>query len=249
MSQFTFGVGSQASLDVRVSSGRLDLVPAPDGQVVIDVSGSGAAHVVVEQSGDTVSILEERRGRSVTIRAAIPAGTNLEVAVASLNIVSRVDLGRVVARTASGDIDLGRAATAELKTASGDVKVDSCTGRCDIISASGDVRIHLVSGDLSVSTASGDVGVERAEGRVEAKTASGDIRISRCFGNSVEATSMSGDVDLGLPEGTRVEAEIDSLSGDVVLPSRRAPNGESERNLKLRAKTVSGDVTVRRVPR
>jgi DUF4097 and DUF4098 domain-containing protein YvlB len=249
MSQFTFGVGSQASLDVRVSSGRLDLVPAPDGQVVIDVSGSGAAHVVVEQSADTVSILEERRGRSVTIRAAIPAGTNLEVAVASLNIVSRVDLGRVVARTASGDIDLGRADTAELKTASGDVKVDSCTGRCDIISASGDVRIHLVAGDLSVSTASGDVGVERAEGRVEAKTASGDIRISRCLGNSVEATSMSGDVDLGLSEGTRVEAEIDSLSGDVVLPSRRPPNGESERNLKLRAKTVSGDVTVRRVPR
>lgn len=249
MSQFTFSVGNQPSLDVRVSSGRLDLAPAPDGQVFIDVSGSGAAHVVVEQSADTVSIREERRGRTVNIRAAIPGGTNLEVAVASLNIVSRVDLGRVVARTASGDIDLGQADSVELKTASGDVKVDTCASRCDIVSASGDVRIHLVAGDLSVSTASGDVGVERAEGRVEVKTASGDIRINRCSGNSVEATSMSGDVDLGLPEGTRVEAEIDSLSGDVVLPSRRPPSGDTERNLKLRAKTVSGDVVVRRVPR
>jgi DUF4097 and DUF4098 domain-containing protein YvlB len=249
MSQFTFGVGSQPSLDVRVSSGRLDLAPSKDGQVVIDVSGSGAAYVVVEQDADTVSIREERRGRTVNIRAAIPTGTNLEIAVASLNIVSRVDLGRVVARTASGDIDLGKVDTVEARTASGDVKVDSCTGRCEVIAASGDVRVHQVGGDLSVSTASGDIGIEQTEGRVEVKTASGDIRIGRCSGTSVEATSMSGDVDLGLPEGTRVEAEIDSLSGDVVLPSRRPPGGETEHNLKLRAKTVSGDVVVRRVPR
>ena len=249
MSQYTFGVGGQPSLDVRVSSGRLDLAPSKDGQVVIDVSGSGAAYVVVEQIADTISIREERRGRSVNIRAAIPSGANLEAAVASLNIISRIDLGRVVVRTASGDIDLGQVDTMEVKTASGDVKVDSCTSRCDIIAASGDVRIHLVAGDLSVSTASGDIGIERAEGRVEVKTASGDIRIGRCSGTSVEATSMSGDVDLGLPEGTRVEAEIDSLSGDVVLPSRRPPAGGTERNLKLRAKTVSGDVVVRRVPK
>lgn len=252
MSQFTFGVGSQPSLDVRVSSGRLDLTPSQNGQVVIDISGSGADFLVVEQSGDTVSIHEERRlfgGRSVNIRAAIPTGTNLEAAAASLNIVSRVDLGRVLARTASGDIDLGQVKTVEVKTASGDVKVDSCTGRCEIAAASGDVRVHRVVGELAVSTASGDIGVERAEGRVEVKSASGDISIGWCSGTSVEATSMSGDVDLGIPEGTRVEADIDSLSGDVVLPSRRPAGGEAQRNLKLRAKTVSGDVTVRRVPK
>lgn len=252
MSQFTFSVGSQPSIEVRVSSGRLDLTPSHNGQVVIDINGSGADFLVVEQSGDTVSIREERRlfgGRSVNIRAAIPASTNLEAAAASLNIVSRVDLGRVVARTASGDVDLGQVNTVEVKTASGDVKVDSCTGRCEIAAASGDVRVHRVAGELGVSTASGDIGIERAEGRVEVKSASGDIRIGWCSGTSVEATSMSGDVDLGVPEGTRVEAEIDSLSGDVVLPSRRPASGGAERNLKLRAKTVSGDVTVRRVPR
>ena len=251
MSQFTFDVGTEPSLDVRVSSGRLDLAPSTSGQVVIDVSGSGADFVVVEQSGNTVSIREEGRlfgGRSVNIRAAVPTGTNLEVAVASLNIVARVDLGRVIARTASGDIDFGQVSTIEVKSASGDVKIDSCVGRCEVTAASGDVRIHRASGELGVSTASGDIGVERAEGRVEVKTASGDIRIGCCWGASVEAASMSGDVDLGLPEGTRVEAEIDSLSGDVVLPSRRPPDGDTERNLKLRAKTVSGDVVVRRVP-
>ncbi len=252
MSQYAFNVGSQPSLDVQVAAGRLDLAPAADGEVSIDVTGSGADFVVVEQIGDTVSIREERRlfgGRTVNIRAAIPSGTSLEAAVASLDIVSRVDLGRVVTRTASGDLDFGQVSMIEVKSASGDVKVDSCAGRCEISAASGDVRIQRVFGDLGVSTASGDITVEKADGRVEAKTASGDIRIGCCSGASIEASSMSGDVDLGLPEGTRVEAEIDSLSGDVTLPPRRPPRGQTERNLKLRAKTVSGDVVVRRVPR
>ena len=252
MSRYSFGVGSQPSLDIRVSSGRIDLAPSGEGEIVIDVSGSGAEFVVVEQNGDTISIREERRlfgGRSVNIRAAVPAGTSLEGAVASLDIVARVDLGRVSMRSASGDVDLGRVDSAEVKSASGDVKIDSCSGRCEVTTASGDVHIHQVTGDLSVSSASGDVGIESAEGRVEVKTASGDIRIGRCSGASVEAASMSGDVELGLPEGTRVEAEIDSLSGDVALPPRRPPDGQSERNLKLRVKTVSGDVVVRRVPR
>jgi DUF4097 and DUF4098 domain-containing protein YvlB len=58
---------------------------------------------------------------------------------------------------------------------------------------------------------------------------------------------MSGDVDLGLVAGTRIEAEIDSLSGDITLPPRRPPGGKSEQSLRLRAKTVSGDVIVRRI--
>ena len=252
MSQFTFTVGNPASLDVRVSSGRLVLSPSNAGEVIIDIGGSGAEFVVVEQSGDTVSIREERRlfgGRTVNIRVLVPSGANLEAAVASVEILARVDLGRVVIRSASGDVNLGEVSTAEVKSASGDVKIEVCTGRCEVTAASGDVRIHRAAGDLSASTASGDITIERADGRVEVKSASGDISIGRCCGSSVEATSMSGDVDLGLPEGTRVEAEIDSLSGDVVLPSRRPPNGDTDHNLKLRAKTVSGDVLVRRVPR
>ena len=252
MSRYSFNVGVQPSLDIRISSGRIDLAPSREGEIVIDVTGSGAEFVVVEQNGDTVSIREERRlfgGRSVNIRAAVPARTSLEGAVASLDIIARVDLGRVAVRSASGDIDLGLVDNAEVKSASGDVKIDSCTGRCEVTTASGDVRIHRVGGDLSVSSASGDIGIEMAEGRVEVKTASGDLRIGRCSGATVEAASMSGDVELGLPEGTRVEAEIDSLSGDVVLPPRRPPDGQTERNLKLRAKTVSGDIVVRRVPR
>jgi hypothetical protein len=65
---------------------------------------------------------------------------------------------------------------------------------------------------------------------------------------------MSGDVVIGLPEGRIVEASIDSLSGVVRLPPRRPAGtatgepGEKE-TVKLRLKTVSGDIQVRRAER
>lgn len=251
MSHYVFDVGESASLDLRVSAGRLDLVPSSDGKVSVDVSGSGAEFIVVEQAGDTVTIREERHlwgGRSVNIRASVPAGTNFEAAVASLDVVARVELGRVSGRTASGDFDLGGVGSLEVRTASGDVKVDTCSGRCEINSASGDLRLHEAGGDVVVSTASGDVSVDTIRGRLETKSASGDITVRLCEGSQVEATSLSGDISLGIPEGTRVEAEMDSLSGDVRLPPRRPPSGEAQKQMRVRAKTVSGDIDLRRVP-
>lgn len=252
MSQYRFDVPPSPLVQVRVSAGRLDLTPSLDGTVTVDLTGTGADLVTVEQLGDTVVIRQERTlfgGRSVNIRAAVPAGTNLEAVVASMDIFARVDLGRVVGRTASGDIDLGAVHSVEVKTASGDVKVDVCSASCEVTSASGDVRIHDVVGDLVVSTASGDVDIDRSEGRAEAKTASGDINLRCCTGPQVEASSMSGDLSVGVPEGTRVEAEIDSLSGNVRLPPRRQGGGDPERRMRLRAKTVSGDISLVRTGR
>jgi hypothetical protein len=251
MSNFSFDVGDPATLEVRVSTGKIDFATASAGHITVDVSGSGADFIIVEQAGNTVTIREERHlwgSRTVSIRAAVPAGTNVELAVAAADVLSRVDLGRVFGKTASGDVDLGRVEALELRTASGDVRVDTCAGVCEFGSASGDLRIHQVEGDVRVSTASGDVTVERTAGRLEIKTASGDINIRSCFGDSLEAVSMSGDIHLGVPEGTRVEADIDSLSGEVKLPTRRPPGGDSVRQLRVRAKTVSGDIELRRVP-
>ena len=250
MSHFVFKVGQTPTLDLRVFAGRLDLVPSTDGSLTIDILGSGTDYIVVEQSGDVITLREERHlfgGRTVSIRAAVPAGTNLEAAVASLDVLSRVELGRVSGRTASGDFDLGRVGSLEIRTASGDVKVDACVGRCELSSASGDLALHTAEGDVVVTSASGDVSVERVSGRLETKTTSGDISVRCCAGQQIEATSLSGDISLGIPEGTRVEAEIDSLSGDVNLPPRRPPAGDSTKQMRLRAKTVSGDIDVRRV--
>ena len=247
--RFEFSVNEVPTIEIRVASGRADLHPGSSGQVEVDVTGSGADFVVVEQLGATILIREERRlfgGRSVSIRVSTPPGSHLDATVASMDIYSRVDLGRVNMQTASGDLDLGQADAVVLRTASGDVKVDEILNNCEVSSASGDVRVHAVHGDLSVSTASGDVVADRVEGRCELKSASGDLRVGYCRGGLIELKSMSGDLRVGIPAGTRVEAEIDSLSGDVRLPKTKS-TVTPERNTKLRARTVSGDIEVTRV--
>lgn len=250
MSSRIFQVGTSPAIDLRVSAGRLDLVSSPPGVIEIEVSGTGADYVAVDQNGDTISIREERHffgGRTVNIRAAVPEGTHLEAVVASLDVFARVPMGRVVSRTASGDLDLGTVYSIEVKSASGDVKIDTCSDRCEISSASGDLRVHVVEGDLAVSSASGDISAGQVKGRVEAKTVSGDVRVACCAGGQIGIASMSGDVTVGIPKGTRVEAEIDSLSGDVTLPRKSIDDKAPTRSARLRAKTVSGDIKIDRV--
>lgn len=250
MSHYSFPAGSAPAIEIRVSSGRLDVVESTDGSITVDVSGRGTENLVVEQIGDTVTIREDRNrfmDRSVSLRVAVPVGTAADIAVASVDVNVRVSLGRVNARTASGQLDFGRIASGELRSASGDVSVDHCEDRCQISTASGDIRAQIMIGDLVVNTASGDVFVRRADSRLEAKSASGDISIGCCSGNAIEIVSMSGDVDLGLLAGRQVEASIDSLSGDIRLPPRRPVSGEARETVRLRVKTVSGDVQVQKV--
>jgi DUF4097 and DUF4098 domain-containing protein YvlB len=247
--KFEFSVSDVPTIEIRVASGRADLHPGGSGLVEVDVTGSGADFVLVEQLGSTILIHEERKlfgGRSVNIRVSAPPGSHLDATVASMDIYSRVDLGRINVQTASGDLDFGQADTVVLRSASGDVKIDEILNSCEVSSASGDIRVHQVHGDLSVSTASGDIVADRIEGRCELKSASGDLRVGCCRGGLIELKSMSGDLRVGIPAGTRVEAEIDSLSGDVRLPKTKS-TVTPDRSAKLRARTVSGDIEVTRV--
>jgi DUF4097 and DUF4098 domain-containing protein YvlB len=250
MKTFEIESGIAPNIEIRVAAGRTDFYPGPEGSVEVDVTGSGAEFVVVEQVGRAIVIREERRlfgGRTVNIRVSAPPGTNLDASVASMDICTRgADLGRVNLHTASGDIDLGTVDNLVARSASGDVKVDKCKTSCEVSSASGDVRVHNIEGDFVVSTASGDIIADRVEGRSEIKSASGDVRLNCCRGSQIELNSMSGDVSVGIPAGTRVEAQVDTLAGSVRFPPKQSGNNPS-RSTRLRARTVSGDIEVRRV--
>ena len=257
MSHYSFAVGLSPGIEVRVAAGRLDIVESSDRSITVDVSGRGTDNIVVEQNGDTVTIREDRNrfgDRSVSMRVAVPKRTAASITGASLDVYARTSLDRVNARTASGQLEFEDIGSGELRSASGDVSVEHCEARCQISTASGDIRAETIRGDAIFATASGDINVESAESRVEARSASGDVRIECCTGNSVELVSMSGDVAVGLPEGRIVEASIDSLSGDVTLPARRTPaeyaseGAKAKETVKLRLKTVSGDIQVHRVP-
>jgi DUF4097 and DUF4098 domain-containing protein YvlB len=221
--------------------------------VEVEVTGRDADRIVVEHLGDTIAIVEPhdtrilRRGSSVVIRVKCPNDSDLSVAAASLDIDVSQQLNRVMIRTASGDARLHEVGSLEFKSASGDVDVRECAGDTQINSASGDVRIERAGGEVQASLASGDLWVGTLEGTAEVRTASGDVRVDRCLGNSIAISSMSGDLVVGIPGGQRVEAEISTLSGDLSMPERAPVSQEPKKTVRLRLKTVSGDIRVNRL--
>jgi hypothetical protein len=61
---------------------------------------------------------------------------------------------------------------------------------------------------------------------------------------------VSGDIAIGLPGGIRVEPDISTLSGRTKLPSRPpAATTEPRRPVRVRLRSVSGNITIERVDR
>jgi DUF4097 and DUF4098 domain-containing protein YvlB len=134
------------------------------------------------------------------------------------------------------------------EVASADVRGRGRFGEVEVNAASGDVGFDEVEGQANINTASGDVRIDET-GAVDANTASGDIRLKSISSGEVELHSASGDIDVGIAKGSRLWIDAQSLSGDTSseLELEAAPSGDDEGPLvELRAKTMSGDISVRR---
>lgn len=267
--RYDFDIDGHARLVISVQSGDVEVYPSPNGGIEASLSGKTAG-VTVEQAGNTVTVTSEKKAsfftsQSVRVAVGVPEGCDLEVAGASLDVVSRQRLGAVKIRTASGDIRLTDADELVVKTASGEVRFDTVNGHCEVAAASGDLIGDAVIGDLKASLASGDVRIGRVDGDASVKSASGDAHIDRFEGDDIAVKSMSGDITIGLPSGIKLDFDLDALSGDIKLPPPAPPappappepgsefqerpvEPESERRRLVRvyAKTVSGDINIER---
>src|SRR2546425_681329 len=90
----------------------------------------------------------------------------------------------------------------EIKVPSGDIVVNGEVERdAEVKTVSGDVRLERVGGDLRVQTVSGDVNAQSVGGSVASKTVSGDLRVESVREGNVTAQSVSGDIELGVAAG------------------------------------------------
>jgi hypothetical protein len=246
----TFTVGESPRLEVRLQSGRLTIEVGPPGRIDIELVGSDSDDVVITGTGDMVTVANvpgfARWGKSVTVRAIVPKGCALGVGGAALDVAARGVLGRTLVALASGDLDMEAVAALDAKSASGDISVESCAGRCRVTSASGDLRLGRIDEDLTASTASGDVRADRVGGTAEVRTASGAVSLNECCGPVISVKSLSGDISVGIPGGRRVEADMTTLSGSVHLPEKRGAGAVANQVVRLQVRSVSGDIEVRR---
>jgi hypothetical protein len=250
-------VGERANVDVDVKSGSVDVRTGTTGRVVVSIDADDVDGWEVAQLGDSVSIQSRtRRGwrvRSARVLVEVPPGSDVEVTVASADVALAGHLGAVRVRTASGDVRVDEVARLDVNSASGDTRVGSVSSDATCSSASGDVDLGDVVGRLVVSTASGDVRISSAADDVQIGSASGDVRVDRYDGANIAVKSISGDVTVGLPAGIRVEPDISTLSGRTTLPSSASPSASGSvgdrRLVRVRLRTVSGNITVGRVGR
>lgn len=266
-----FETPESVELQIRLPSGDVTVKTHDEPRTEVDVSARGRRgdealeQIVVESherpGGHVVSIEQEDRirwgpiaiswGGNLEVRVTCPEGTNIEFNGASADLSALGRYGKVSAKTVSGDLRLGEVTAAAVKTASGDVSIQSLSEDSQFQTVSGDVEIGRLEMGLNGRTVSGDVQLGSVSGEVTLGTTSGDVSIKTVDGGEIRIQTVSGDVRLGVAPGTPVWMDAISVSGDLRSDlgevGDTAP--EDAAAVPLQVKTVSGDVSfVRAAP-
>jgi hypothetical protein len=245
----TFSTPGKVKLEINIPSGDVDLetVEGDTTTVELEVHGrDGEEHerdteIEMRQRGDRYEVVIAAatnrgfnfiRGRDYRLRVISPPDTDVEAKIASADVEGR---GRF------GDI--------RIQTASGDVELEHVQGLARIDAASGDVHIERAD-SLKLNSASGDVVVDELQHGGEVNTASGDVELRSIREGDVKLNSASGDIEVGIAPGSRLWVEAQSLSGetssDIDLESGAPITSDEGPLVELKARTLSGDISVRR---
>ncbi|MFH8347408.1 DUF4097 family beta strand repeat-containing protein [Streptomyces sp. NPDC018045] len=258
--------GDRADTAVQINPGNeasaSDVKAAEQTQV--DFSGGRLTVTAPEPSGLKSAIGTEN---SVDVTIELPAGSSLEVTTAKAEIRTEGLLGECRVHTASAPVRFDRTGALRADSADGPLTVGRVSGHAAVSVASGRVRIGEIDGtgaidgvngdiwigqaaqDLEIGTADGDIAVDRAAGNVTAQSSGGSIRIGEVARGRAELMTAEGQLDVGIREGTAAWIDARSRTGSVrnSLAAQEGPEQFAEK-VKVRARTRSGDVVIRRAP-
>jgi len=168
----------------------------------------------------------------------------------------------VFAKTVSGAIELvSIVGDVEARTTSGEIQMEEVKGDSIVVdTTSGRVTLEEVEGIIEIHTVSGRAKVIKSKGAVKSiRTTSGDIWVEleeiRETAPSMLLSSTSGDVSLFLPEDISADIDAQTTSGRISFEFRIRIDGELEKGrlqgiigeggMKIRLKTISGDIALR----
>ena len=185
------------------------------------------------------------------IRIEVPDGRMKEIELNSRSgdIECSCAMARkMTVRSTSGDVTLEPVAekTAEslrVSTVSGEAEVHGSAMEAEISSMSGDVTADGVFETMEIRSTSGEVEFTGSALELTASSISGDttVTVENDTVKNITAKSTSGDVEITLPRLNSVHAECTTVSGECLS---RLSDAGADAVVQIRAKSVSGDVTV-----
>lgn len=222
-------------------------------------------HVVVKVPKQGLRFL---RRHAIAVRVELPAGSDVDVTVASADVDVTGPIGAGEFTTASGDVSTDDvAANFVAKSASGDFTVGAVGGDLKVQTASGDLRCSSVAGRTVFTTVSGDLEVGAASRPVEVKATSGDVRLGEVAQGarvinvsgdvrilaldegSLHVRSVSGNVSVGVASGVDLHVDVETVSGeissDIALGDAPASR-RGDARVDVSVRSVSGDVAIER---
>jgi len=272
MPEYRFETHSPVNLVVEISKGNVHVRCTDTTESTVVVEGKHAEDVIVEQRGDSITVIEPGRGRifgdnALQVEVVVPETSNPAIRTGSADVQLEGRAGHAQLRSGSGDCTTD---TVEghllVETGSGEIRVGEVLGNLKVKSGSGDVEIGEAGGTSSISTGSGDVTVETARGNTVVKTGSGDLSIDATDGDTsfstgsgdasielvrrgrVTVKGASGDVSIGVTAGVPVWTDITTVSGTIRSDLQGAGQPqEGQDHIEVRAKTVSGDIALSEV--
>ena len=245
------------TIEVRNPAGRVTVRAVEDAdELVVTVE---PLDEVAEQLVDRVEVLATRshlrvtvpgrrllRTPSFAIEVQTPPGAAVRVAVASADVTLTGRLGRAELTSASGDVAVEHATELQVRSASGDTRVELVDGAATLASAAGDVRLGSAGGPALLRTSSGEVAVDEATGDLSVRTASGDVRVGRASAGTVRLTTVSGGATVGVEPGLRLWLDLRSVSGRLDSELEEEGADGSTPDLAVLLQSVSGDLRIRR---
>jgi len=192
-----------------------------------------------------LSISLGSRRDHVRVRIRVPHGTTLRTQSGSADVSAVGRYAEVELRTASGDVRVDEVERdAEVKVASGDVRIGRVGGSVKLQTAAGDLSVGPVAGKADVKTAAGDVNLEEVGTGLSVHSVSGDLRVGAVTEGKVELKSVSGDILIGVRRGSRVWMDVKTVTGDARSELDSSHDDGEGPLVELKATAMSGDIKI-----
>ncbi|WP_214105431.1 DUF4097 family beta strand repeat-containing protein [Acrocarpospora catenulata] len=166
---------------------------------------------------------------ALDISVELPAGSHIRAEAPMGDFRCQGQYGECRIKASLGDIQLGQAETAELRTGHGDIRVTRVSGPAELTAAgqitltavgglaviknlNGDTAVGEAAAGLRANSSNGRITVDLARGPVDARSANGHIHIGAAHAG-VEAKTANGGIRVA--EAARGRLVLETTTGDI----------------------------------